>query len=54
MPSLDHIALSFPYLLMMWVLKHKAQGRQMVDEVPDIDTSLPPELQHIQVAALPL
>ncbi|CEP19909.1 hypothetical protein [Parasitella parasitica] len=54
-PSLDHIALAFPYLPMMWVLEHKAQNCcQFVNKVPGTDTSLPLELQYLQAAALPL
>ncbi|KAL9548682.1 hypothetical protein MBANPS3_005570 [Mucor bainieri] len=54
-PSLDDVALAFPFLPMMWILEHKAQDRHtLVDGVPGIETSLPLELQYIHAAALPL
>ncbi|KAF1802328.1 hypothetical protein V8B55DRAFT_1323916 [Mucor lusitanicus] len=53
--TLDDIALALPFLPMMWLLEHKAQGKHtFVDSVPNIQTSLPLELQYIQAAALPL
>lgn len=54
-PTLNDIALAFPFLPMMWVLEHKALEKYtLVDSIPGIQKSLPLKLQYIQATVVPL